>query len=156
MADSKGLGEILTDIAKFGEVVKRGIVRGVDFIPAGQILVGITDLFANESFDQFLRDLREIYDQVIIDTPSLIAVPDAPLIVRACDMPLLLASMNETTQQDLEVSLERIRALYSGEICAALNRVVGGQVPLYVIHNGGKRASEEAKSQKSPGKEVSS
>lgn len=152
LGGAKGLGEILTGGAKFGEVVAHEVVRGVDFVPAGQIRSGITDLFADDGLASLLGDLREVYDHVIIDTPSLIAVPDAPLIVRASDMPLLLASMNETTQQDLEVSLERIRALYSGEICAALNHVQGGQIPLYVIHSGGKRASEESRRKQSQGR----
>jgi capsular exopolysaccharide synthesis family protein len=143
-AQAPGLGEVLTGTRKFGEVVKRGVARGLDFIPAGQVRTNITDLFANDSLDRLFGDLREVYDLIICDTPSLIAVPDAPLITRAADLPLLIASMNDTTQQDLEVSLDRIRSLHPGEIYAVLNRVSGGQVPLYVIHSGARRAREES------------
>jgi capsular exopolysaccharide synthesis family protein len=136
LLEMPGIGEVLTGERKFGDVVQREVIKGVDFVGSGMFKTNITDLFADGALGTLLRDLREVYDHIVLDTPSLLAVPDAPMIARAADLPLLLAAMNTTTKNDLEVSLDRIHALYSGEVYAALNRVTGGQVPLYLVPNG--------------------
>lgn len=159
LLDVPGIGEMITGERKFGEVVQREVIKGVDFVGAGMIKTNITDLFAHGTLDALLRDLREIYDHIVLDTPSVLAVPDAPMIARAADLPLLLAAMNKTTKNDLEVSMDRIHALYSGEVYAALNRVTGAHVPLYLVSNS-KRSGEGVRniftgSQSGGGAEVS-
>ncbi|PKP83664.1 MAG: chain-length determining protein, partial [Alphaproteobacteria bacterium HGW-Alphaproteobacteria-2] len=60
-------------------------VLGVDLLTGTKVAVNAADLFASQSFGEFMAAARTNYDYILIDTPPVLVVPDARVIGRHAD-----------------------------------------------------------------------
>ncbi len=77
---SPGLSEVLAGEAPWTEVVRKGVLPGVDFLAGGRRPPNPSVLFERERLGRLLADVGAAYDLVLIDTPPILAVTDAALI----------------------------------------------------------------------------
>ena len=55
---------------------------------------------------QLLEKAGELYDQVILDTPACLGLPDAKTVSELCDGVVLVVRADSTPRQDVEAVLE--------------------------------------------------
>lgn len=98
-----------------------GVMKGVDFIPAGITPPNVTELLMHERFDQLIALLRERYDYVLLDTTPCFAVADASIVSRVADVTLLVMRVG----RQLKVGLPAVAELHAsqkiGRLCLVVN-----------------------------------
>ncbi len=70
------------------------ITANLDFIPGGAIVSNESTLLMNNKFEKLIEELKEIYDYIIFDTPSLIPYSDTRLLFQYSDIVLFILRAN--------------------------------------------------------------
>jgi capsular exopolysaccharide synthesis family protein len=105
LSDALGAGEITLN-----QVVRKTPHGGLSIIPAGSRSTPVHELFESPKFDALLRDARQQYDLIVLDTPPLLPVNDALVLSRAVDGLLIVVAANETPRKRLEEALDLVDA----------------------------------------------
>jgi tyrosine-protein kinase Etk/Wzc len=71
-----GLTELLSGYATLKDIIRDSHAPDLKLVAAGAEVTSPTDLLAGNAFRAFLKDVRERYDIVLIDTPPVLAVAD--------------------------------------------------------------------------------
>ncbi|HZW35355.1 MAG TPA: CpsD/CapB family tyrosine-protein kinase, partial [Candidatus Deferrimicrobiaceae bacterium] len=71
-----GMVEYLSGSVRLSETLRNSIVPGLYVIPGGMRMSAPGDLIAGERFRTFLKEVRDSFDVVILDTPPIIPVSD--------------------------------------------------------------------------------
>ena len=95
----------LTDAMQDPDRVRPGEHRnaelGVDMIGGSKAKVNAADLFSSEAFMRLIEAVRTRYDLVVIDTPPVLAVPDARIIGHYVDAMVYVVRWNQTTRRQV-------------------------------------------------------
>ncbi len=109
----------LEDVAIFNEDLKAEILIGE------KSAINAADVFSSDRFHKFLDDLRKKYDYVIIDTPPVLAVPDARVIGQSVDAILYTVKWDSTTRRQVSEGLKSLRsvgAAVTGLVLSQINK----------------------------------
>lgn len=115
-----GLSDFLAGTAEPRNIVRESVETGLRIIPAGMPFTDPTDLLAGERFKALLRDARDQYDVVVMDTPPILPVADTLTLRDQVDGFVFLFRAGFTPHALLSQALEEI----------------GGQKVLGVVLNG--------------------
>lgn len=107
-----GMSDLLAGRSEIDEVVEFDIETGLYFITSGPHFTNSEDLLGSERMRELLRQVREEYDYVVIDTPPILSVADALLIVPYVDQ-MVMAVRWEVTNRESVTRAIRV-ALESG------------------------------------------
>jgi capsular exopolysaccharide synthesis family protein len=86
--NSKGVSTILIGKNSIDDCIKKSKIQHLDFITAGPIPPNPSELITNRNFDNFLAELSNRYDYVVVDTPPLGLVSDALTVFKKADFPI--------------------------------------------------------------------
>jgi len=81
---------------------------GGDVLLADRAPVDTVDLFASDGFAALIATARGSYDMVLIDTPPVLAVPDARVIAQASDAVLFVVRWNRTLSDQVVEALGQL------------------------------------------------
>ncbi len=85
----RGLSTILRDSAPIADAIHHNLVPGflqnLDIIPSGPRPVNPMELLASDRFSDLLAWAETIYDQIIVDSPPVLAVSDSAIVGRLVD-----------------------------------------------------------------------
>lgn len=81
---------------------------GVDILLGAKSNANPADLFASEAFRNFLKDARETYDYVCIDTPPVLIVPDARIIGQSVDSVIYCVKWNDTPLPQVQAGIYQL------------------------------------------------
>jgi len=104
-----GLIDYLTDNAKLSEVLIHSDVENLYYITAGTIPPNPAEMLDSQEMRTFLKELRDKYDLIILDSPPIIAVTDSEILTSMVDGTLLIVSADNTEIEMMERSVELIR-----------------------------------------------
>lgn len=74
----------------------------------GKNFKNAADIFSSESFSKLVTEARNNYDYIIIDTPPVLVVPDARIIVQNCDALLFVVKWNKTSTLQIQEGLRML------------------------------------------------
>ncbi|MFN0044547.1 MAG: GumC family protein, partial [Alphaproteobacteria bacterium] len=94
-----GLGDYLAGLATLEDVIEIDPRSGVHFITGGNRAPNPTDLLGSQEMRKLLKQLSQIYDLVVLDTPPLLAVSDALVLVRHVDKSIYLVRWEKTRRE---------------------------------------------------------
>ena len=100
-----GLLSLLSGKVSEEEVVHRHEGGNLDVIFGEESKANPADIFSSERFASFLAEMREKYDYVFIDTPPVLAVPDARIIGQHADAVLYVVRWDSTNRKQVEAGL---------------------------------------------------
>ncbi len=104
----------LLDIILKKVTVKDAIYKHNDYldvIPCNTLTVKSTELLNDERFDEILKELREEYDYIIIDTPPINPVSDALVIAQKVDSVVLIVRAESTTHDAYKKAVKALNVL---------------------------------------------
>jgi capsular exopolysaccharide synthesis family protein len=107
--------------ASFEEIVRKSTVNNLDFITAGTIPPNPSEIVSSTQMEAFIEKLRGEYDQIIIDSPPIIAVTDSEIISSIVDGTLLVVSANNTEMELMEKAIQLLNHERSSFIGVVLN-----------------------------------
>ena len=91
----------------------RGMIKkldsGVAFLPAGPAPPSAAELLSTERMHQLVRELEEHYDHVIIDSPPILGLADAPLLSKTVEAVVFVVHAGQVAVRGLRSALVRLR-----------------------------------------------
>ena len=113
LAGDKNLDEVSLYVEKLG----------FDILTSTRSDKNAADIFASKRFSKLLTELREHYDYIIIDTPPVLAVPDARVIGRISDANIYIVKWNKSTREQVNQGLEMLSSIGINTIGLVLNQI---------------------------------
>ncbi|ONG40065.1 tyrosine protein kinase [Alkanindiges hydrocarboniclasticus] len=95
------------------DIIQDTPVKGLSFVSKGQTPANPSELLLNPAFENFLKDISEHYDHVIIDSPPLLAVTDGIIISKFTGLNLLIARYGKTPIKEIKLCMSRLQ--HSGQ-----------------------------------------
>ncbi|MEM7188425.1 MAG: polysaccharide biosynthesis tyrosine autokinase [Pseudomonadota bacterium] len=105
MGGTRGLMSVVAGESFLEDAVHYSNQLGVDVLMGEGTKVNATDFFSSDAFRQFLDVARKSYDFIIIDTPPVLAVPDARVIGPMVDVVLYIVHWDRTTKRQVRQGL---------------------------------------------------
>jgi protein-tyrosine kinase len=128
-----GLSEYLLGEADEFEIMQRGAMENLFFIPAGRSTLNPAELVANGRLKVLLSRVESLFDWIVIDSPPAVPVSDAGLMANHCDG-VLMVVRSSATPSDVA---RKARAEFDDKLLlgVVLNGVKGGS-PAYSQYYG--------------------
>lgn len=105
--NTKGLSDILSGKMTVERAIQPLSMAGFDFIARGAVPPNPAELLMHKNFDALLSWASQNYEIVVLDTPPILAVTDAAIIGNYVGTTLLVASFEQNTAKEIEVSVRR-------------------------------------------------
>lgn len=118
-----GLSQYLSGQAELKDVVYQTNFVNVDMIFAGPSAPNPSELLSDLEFDKMIREKREDYDYIFIDTPPALNLTDATIVAKNCDAGILIIeseAVSYKVAQKVKAQVERSGCHILG---AVLNKV---------------------------------
>lgn len=119
----KGLSHYLTGQAEVEDIIYETEVEGLYITVAGPLSPDPTSILDSEQFEQFIENVRDMFDYVIIDAPPLGVVIDAVIIGKYTDGAVIVIEQGVIKRKIVQ---DVIKQLKRGEVRilgAVLNKV---------------------------------
>lgn len=117
-----GLVELLFEVQSFHPSDFYSGIEDLYIIPAGSTVPNPAELLASKKMRDFILQLRNEFDIIIFDTPPILAVSDAVLMMGQVDAAMLVISAGETRWQGVERSVEQLQTIGSRMVGIVMNR----------------------------------
>ena len=116
-----GVIDYLFGQATLNEIIRKSELNNLDFITAGTIPPNPAEMLESDQMGQFINDMRERYDIVILDSPPIIAVTDSEILARKVDGTILVVSAEVTEIEMMEKSIDLLKNAHAPFIGTVLN-----------------------------------
>lgn len=125
-----GLPEVLLGKVSLEDALLPNIQENLDILPTGSIPAQPAEILSSPRFVDFLEKCRQDYSLVIIDTPPVIGIADAPIIANLADGTIFVIEANEVDVGMAKAALRRLRnadTYILGAILTKFNSLTTGQ-----------------------------
>ncbi|MCL5776873.1 polysaccharide biosynthesis tyrosine autokinase [Limibaculum sp. FT325] len=135
----QGLVSILSGASSFEDARIIDQRTGLHVVLAEGGKVTPVDLFESDQFARFLSDAREQYDLVVLDTPPVLAVPDARVLAQHADATVYAVRWNKTSRRMVKTGLGSLSQAHVHVSVLALTRVDPKRMDIYGYYGYGTR-----------------
>ncbi|MEM8750428.1 MAG: polysaccharide biosynthesis tyrosine autokinase [Pseudomonadota bacterium] len=125
LENGMGLSNLLANVVPKGQVVdifKDTHIPGVSFLSAGTIVPNPADLLASNRMSFTLHFCAKKFDLIIVDSPPVMGLSDAPILSRLVDGTLYVVSSRQVTKKAAVNASERLRNAGASIIGAVLTK----------------------------------
>lgn len=146
MEKSVGLSDVLSGQADVMSIIRsyRGVTN-LSILPSGDLPAYPAELLGSKCFRDVLKNLREKFDFVFIDSPPLLLVTDALLLAMQVDGVILALRAGSTTRPALRSALRLLHRVHAPLLGSVLNRVNGNVAEYRVTDTNQVRSTHYAK-----------
>ena len=110
LANEQGASSLMIGKASLKDVLKPGAYPSLDVLTAGPVPPNASDLILSDRMKDTIADLKASYDYVILDTPPILLISDALVLMEYVDTALLVTNVAKSSRrgvQHLEDLLEQ-------------------------------------------------
>jgi capsular exopolysaccharide synthesis family protein len=118
-----GLSNVLVGDAKVSDTMQQVSSGALWVMPAGHIPPNPAELLGTGRFEQFIDGLTKHFAWVVIDTPPVMAVTDAPLVAHIASATVFVVGAEMTSHRVARTAVEQLAGSNGRLIGAILNRV---------------------------------
>ena len=102
------LSATLTQSQNFKDEVFQSKFEGLSFVTSGSIVPNPSELLASKRFSEFLDWAKNEYEYVIVDSPPVLGLADAPILGALVDASLLIVQTGKIKVKSIISSIERL------------------------------------------------
>jgi capsular exopolysaccharide synthesis family protein len=103
---TSGLEEVLTGRAGLDEAIVKVEGLSLEVLPVRTSPSNPSELLASVEMRRLVEEVAGRYDQVILDTPACLGLPDAKTVTELCDGIIVVVRADETPREDVQTMLE--------------------------------------------------
>ncbi len=118
-----GLSQYLSGQANLHDVVYTTNFTGVDIIFAGPVAPDPTELLSQQLFEDLLKNMRDMYDYILVDTPPILSVIDAAVAAKQCDGAVLVIESELVSRKAAVKAKDQLKLSGCRLLGAVLNKV---------------------------------
>lgn len=104
-----GLADVLLGLATLETAIVQKHADNLFVMNAGKTKLAACELLRSDAMDKLLKEAREKFDLVIVDTPPLNLVTDAELICPLVDFSLFVLHYGRHSMEEIKETVERVR-----------------------------------------------
>jgi len=105
-----GLSEVISGQSSWKSSVHEVEIPGLDVMTTGLLAPNPSDLLMTSEFTDFLAEVSEAYDYVIIDAPPILPVTDAAIIGSKVGTVLLVAKYGQHSLDEIRTTQKRFES----------------------------------------------
>ncbi|MBR2052378.1 MAG: polysaccharide biosynthesis tyrosine autokinase [Bacteroidales bacterium] len=107
LSNKIGISSYLAGKASIDEIIQpSGKLPTLDIVTAGPIPPNPAELIASDRCSDLFKELKERYDYIIVDTPPLLWVTDALLLMKHVDTSIFVVRQDVTNKKAFEVVIK--------------------------------------------------
>ena len=118
---SVGVSNVLLGGVSADDAIQR--VANFDVLPSGTTPPNVTQLVTSDSMSRLFSELRNRYDFIVVDTPPVLAVPDALTLAKLADGAVVVVRVRATKSKQLTEAVEAIEFVNANVLGVVLNGV---------------------------------
>ncbi len=118
-----GLVHVLVGKVAFDDAVCRTDIPGYDIIFSGPVPPNPSELLGGKHFESVLKEAREKYDLVIIDTPPLGSVIDSAIVAKQSDGVMLVIESGAISYKFVQRMIQQLKKAECKILGCVLNKV---------------------------------
>ncbi len=99
---------LLMDDVSLDEIVYETNIDNLSYIPCGDYSENSTRILCSTKMEKLIELVKDQYDCIIFDFPSLTIVPDAQILFQSVDGIVLLAGIGETRKKQIKEAKMKI------------------------------------------------
>jgi polysaccharide biosynthesis transport protein len=123
LSRNSGLSNILTGRLSLDEGIRQTSIDRLSLISRGAPPPNPSELLGSRIMKETLKDLREIYDFILIDSPPVIGISDAAILSVLVDGVLLVLDGQNTSTPSAQKAVERLDMVRARMMGVILNAV---------------------------------
>jgi polysaccharide biosynthesis transport protein len=108
LPNTTGLSTYLSGDDDLDRLLARKEGHRLTYLPAGPQPPNAADLLRGERFGQLLRELLRRFDQVIIDSPPVMGLADAPIIAREAEGVVFVVEAGKLKSRVIQRAIARL------------------------------------------------
>jgi succinoglycan biosynthesis transport protein ExoP len=130
VSNAAGLSNLLTtkkvDQSVIKDVIHKEVAPGLDLMTSGPTVPNPANLFASNEMQTLLKDLRDVYTHIVIDSPPVLYFADSVILSTAVDAVMLIARTNHSSRGVLARAQKRMQDVRANVIGVVINDVPVG------------------------------
>jgi len=119
-----GLSGYLIGQVPWSMAVQPTDISGLDVITSGPVPPNASELVLNDRTDELIAEARKAYDFVVIDTPPILLITDALVLMRHVDRALLVANVKRANVRGMRQLEELLQQNSIEHVSMVLNGIV--------------------------------
>lgn len=126
MENGIGLSNLLTNVVKqegVSEVFRQTKYPNISLLSAGTIPPNPSELLISNKMGLTIHFCSKKYDLVLIDSPPVMGLSDAPILSRLVDATLYVVSSNQVMRKSAKNAIGRLRSAGANVIGAAMTKL---------------------------------
>jgi capsular exopolysaccharide synthesis family protein len=104
-----GLADYLASKAKLDEIIRKTKTNNLFYITSGIIPPNPAEVLESEAMRNFLIEIRDFFDLIILDSAPIIAVIDAEVLSTLADGTVLVISADKTENRLMKDAVDLIK-----------------------------------------------
>ena len=122
-----GLSDFLIGQITWDMAVKATDIPGLDVITSGPVPPNASELVLNNRTEALIEEARKAYDFVVIDTPPIMLITDALVLMKHVDRTLLVANVRQATAR----GVRQLEDLLEQNSLSNVSMILNGIVPTH-------------------------
>ena len=119
----RGLTEILTGHSTLEQVVQHTSVAGLDLVGTGAFPDNPAELVLRREMKDFLSEVSQKYDLVVLDSPPVLAVSESTVIASQADATLLVVWSGRTSRKLVHAAVRQLLSRGANLLGCVLNNL---------------------------------
>lgn len=155
LSNGSGLTNLLVNHDEYDRYIRSCDEPNLQILPSGTIPPNPSELLASDSMKNFIKNISEQYDLILLDAPPVGSVTDAAIISALVDGTILVASSGRVEIGALRRSKELLSKVNANIIGVVLNKLDKRTATNYYYHNEYYVNNEKKKGKRKQNRDIS-
>lgn len=120
----QGLSTLLTGHVSIQDAIQETTIEHLSLLPSGPVPANPSELIDSSGMRELLSQLKDQYDVILVDTPSVLSVSDSVIVGSLCDGVIMVAAAGKVKKDHLKKAKEQLDHVNARMLGIVLNRVI--------------------------------